>query len=349
MPSNDGSSEINRRGFMKTTAAIAGSTLLGVTGNVTANDGLDRRNERSDRMSYRQLGRTKFMSSRLVFGCGAALAGGKAVRLLGRAFEQGVNFFDVGYDDYYKGSEKYLAPFLKSHRKDVWVVSKAPARVTAEGPLTTEAAKNAATYWLGQLDLSLQRLELDHVDAYYFMGVNNPKLVKSEELLAAFASARDAGKVSHLGISTHENAQECLEAAIDTGAYSLAMIAICPAGWYDYRKQQLLDGKGTLKDLRPLLERAREAGIGLVGMKAARPIATEPYGGKYGRVAEDSIVTAFDKFYGPKLLNAGLSPYQRSYAYVLENGLDVVNADMQNFQHFEENLRAARESHVYLA
>ncbi len=343
---------MKRRDFLMSTtaAAIAGSALLSAGSESAAtSDGLDHRNERPDRMRYRQLGRTKFVSSRLVFGCGAALAGGKAVRLLGRAFDQGVNFFDVGYDDYYKGSEKYLAPFLKEHRKDVWVVSKAPARVTAEGPLTAEAAKGAATYWLGQLDLSLQRLELDHVDAYYFMGVNNPELVRSDELLAAFHSARDAGKVSHLGISTHENAQECLEAAIDTKEYSLAMIAICPAGWYDYRKQQLLDGKGTLKDLRPLLDRARDAGIGLVGMKAARPIATEPYGGKYGRVAEDSIVTAFDKFYDPKLLAAGLSPYQRSYAYVLENGLDVVNADMQNFQHFEENLRAARESHTYLA
>lgn len=341
---------INRRTFMRTTAtAVAGASLLGANTARAADDGLDHRNERPDRMRYRPLGRTKFMSSRLVFGCGAALAGGKAVRLLGRAFDQGINFFDVGYDDYYKGSERYLAPFLKEHRKDVWVVSKAPARVTAEGPLTGEAAKGAATYWLSQLDLSLQRLELDHVDAYYFMGVNNPALVKSDELIAAFTVARDAGKVSHLGISTHENAQECLEAAIETGAYSLAMIAICPAGWYDYRKQQLLDGKGTLKDLRPLLDRARDAGIGLVGMKAARPIATEPYGGKYGRVAEDSIVTAFDKFYDPRLLNAGLSPYQRSYAYVLENGLDVVNADMQNFQHFEENLRAARESHTYLA
>jgi len=127
------------------------------------------------------------------------------------------------------------------------------------------------------------------------------------------------------------------------------MVAICPAGWYDYRKQELLNNKGTLKQLRPLLDRAREAGIGLVGMKAARPIATEPYGGKYGRVAEDSIVTTFDKFYDPKLLTANLSPYQRSYAYVLENGIDVVNSDMQNFRHFEENLIAARESRTYLA
>ena len=127
------------------------------------------------------------------------------------------------------------------------------------------------------------------------------------------------------------------------------MIAICPAGWYDYRKQELLDNKGTLKQLAPLLERARNAGIGLCGMKAARPIATEPYGGKYGRVAEDSIVHAFDKHYDDGLMEAGLSPYQRSYAYVLENGIDVVNADMQNFKHFEENVVAARESRTYFA
>ena len=105
-------------------------------------DGLDHRNERPDRMQYRPLGKTKFMCSRLVFGCGAALAGGKAVRLLGRAFEQGVNFFDVGYDDYYKGSERHLAPFLKANRDQVWVTSKAPARTRCT---TTTASRPAGS------------------------------------------------------------------------------------------------------------------------------------------------------------------------------------------------------------
>lgn len=344
---------IGRRDFMKTSAAVAGSAIL--AGSVTetkrtyAENGLDHRNERPDRMQYRKLGRTNFMSSALVFGCGAALAGGKAVRLLERAYEQGVNFYDVGYDDYYKGSERHLAPFIKRHKDDVWVVSKAPARIPAGEPLTVESAKVAADYWQGQMDISLQRLGTDYVDAYYFMGVSNPELVKSDEMGNAFLKAKQAGKTGHLGVSTHENAQEVLEAMIETGWYSVAMIAICPAGWYDYRKQELLDNKGTLKQLAPVLDRAREAGIGLCGMKAARPIATEPYGGKYGRVAEDSIVHAFDKHYDDGLLEAGLSPYQRSYAYCLENGIDVVNADMQNFKHFEENVVAARESRTYFA
>jgi aryl-alcohol dehydrogenase-like predicted oxidoreductase len=348
---------MNRREFMKTTAAaaVAGGALMAQGPARGANrfpkgaDGLDHRNERPDRMQYRQLGKTKFMCSRLVFGCGAALAGGKAVRLLGRAYDQGVNFFDVGYDDYYKGSERHLAAFLKAHRDEVWVTSKAPARVTAEGPLTANGARGAAKYWTGQLDLSLGRLELDYVDAYYFMGVSDPELVRSDELASAFAAARDAGKVGHAGISTHENAQECLEAAIEADYFSIAMIAICPAGWYDYRTKELLNNKGTLKQLRLVLDRARDAGIGLMAMKAARPIATVPYGGKYGRVADDTIMTAFDRFYDERLMNASLSPYQRSYAYVLENGLDVVNSDMQNFAHFEENLIAARDSRLYLA
>ena len=34
--------------------------------------------------------------------------------------------------------------------------------------------------------------------------------------------------------------------------------------------------------------------------------------------------------------------------YMLENGLDVVNADMQNFSHLEENIVAAATSYTYV-
>jgi hypothetical protein len=57
--------------------------------------------------------------------------------------------------------------------------------------------------------------------------------------------------------------------------------------------------------------------------------------------------TAFDRFYHEKLQASPLNPFQRAYAYVLEHGLDVVNADMQNFKHLEENIIAAAISKVY--
>lgn len=348
---------IDRRSFMKTSAAaVAGSAMLAASAASAkdSDDGLDHRNERPDRMSYRKLGRTNFMCSRLVFGCGAALAGGKAVRLLEETFENGINHYDVGYDDYYKGSEKSLAEFANRHRDEVWITSKAPIRGgTGMGgrlEYNLEMAKADAAYWTSEMDKSLSRLKLDYLDAYYLMMVGNPKAMRSEELNNAFLKAKEAGKVGHWGFSSHLRAHECLEAAIETGWYSLAMIAITPAGWYDYITREIVEDKGTLKGLKPVLDRARDAGIGLVGMKVARHIATNPYGGNLPGHEPDKVeVSVYDHLYEEGLMKAALNPYQRSYAYVLRHGMDVVNSDMQNFKHFRENLVAARDNDTFFA
>lgn len=340
---------MNRREFIKTSAiaAVAGSALGSGPASASPDDGLDHRNERPDKMTYRKLGRTNYMASRLVFGCGAALQGGKAVRLLEEAFEAGINLYDIGSDVYYKGSEKNLAPFLKAHRGEIFITSKAPVRAAYDRELKTsfsvEDARAAAARWSELLDGSLSDLQTDYVDAYYFMMVDQPALLRSEEIYNAFTKAREAGKVGYLGISTHKRAEACLDAAIETGWYDLAMIAVTPSGWYDLGKRGPEDGAPALKDLRPVLDRARAAGIGLVGMKAGRFIAPSRAGGTSDNIG------AFDHHYDEKLKNAPLSPFQRAYAYVLEHGVDVVNADMQNFPHFEENAFAARTAHEYFA
>jgi len=345
--------EIGRRDFMKTTAAatVAGTVMMASQNKVGPNrvlaaDGLDHRNERPDKMKYNKLGRTNFMCSALTFGGGAALTGGRAVRLLERAFEEGVNHFDIGTDVYYKGAERALAPFLKKHRDEVWVTSKAFARsgmgLDPSFKYTAEIAKADAEYWTFLLEASLKDQQQDYIDAYYLMGVGDPQAVASEELYSAFTKAKEAGKIGHFGISTHKRAAECLEAAIECGWHSLAMIAITPGGWYDWDSKSLLEGTADMKALRPVLDRAREAGIGLVGMKAGRFIAP---GTALGKGDE----TAFDQFYSKEYIKSPFSPFQRSYAFVLENGMDTVNADMQNFKHFEENLIAARDSSKHYA
>ena len=337
----------DRREFIKiiTTAAFGGPALLKVAYSQT--EGLTEDKERihlneQPTMTYRKLGRTGFMSSRLVFGCGAALMGGRAVRLLERAFEAGINHFDVGSDIYYKGSERHLAPFLKDHRDRVWVVSKAPASVHAKSgdTITLEQAKSAARYWTGLMEASLKDLQTDYVDAYYVMGVDNPSLIRSEELYNAFLKAKATGKVRYFGLSTHKNAQEVLEAAIETGWYDLAMIGITPAGWYDWSTKSLAQDTSTLVELQGLLQRAGKAGIGLIGMKAVRFLAPI-----WSLGQGDPI--AFDHVYDQKLKSSPFTPFQRSYAYVLQHGLDVVNADMQNFKHLEENVIAAATAHQY--
>ncbi len=293
-------------------------------------------------MRYRTLGRTGHNSSRLVFGCGATLSREPHDDLLDAAYDAGVNTFDVGFSDYYSDAEKNLAPFLKRHRDDVFLISKAYVPVDLEWneTITLSQARQAAKGWSGFLDGSLREMGVDHVDAYYYMAANNVSVVGNEEIYRAFEAARDAGKVDHLGISTHQNAANVLRTAIDKGWFSLAMIAITPGGWYDWEDKSILEGTPPMKNIRPLLDEAREAGIGLVGMKAGRFIAGRRFLG-WGNPE------AFDEYYNPELLKAKLSSFQRSYAFVLEHGLDVVNADMQTLMHLKENFVAAATSNQY--
>ena len=86
--------------------------------------------------------------------------------------------------------------------------------------------------------------------------------------------------------------------------------------------------------LRSILDTARDAGIGLIGMKAGRHLAGRKFSG-WGSP------DAFDDYYPEKVMQAKLNAFQRSYAYVLANGLDAVNADMQHWQYLRENLIAA--------
>jgi aryl-alcohol dehydrogenase-like predicted oxidoreductase len=328
-------------------ATIGGPALLTAacagTKTPSKSDETISRNEQPS-MTYRKLGRTKFMSSRLVFGCGAALVGGRAVRLLDRAFEAGINHYDTGSNIAYRGSERHLAPFLKEHRDKVWIVSKAPVpvRLKPGDTITLKKAQWAARFWTSQMDGSLQNLQTDHVDAYYLMGVEHPSLVKSEELYTAFLKAKAAGKVDYFGLSTHKNAQEVLEAAIDTGWYDLAMIGITPAGWYDWSTKGLVEDTPMLDELQGLLKRAREKGIGLIGMKTVRYLAPMWVAGR-------GDPSAFDDVYDEKYMASPFNPFQRAVAYALEHGLDVVNADMQNFKHLEENIVAASTSHEYFS
>jgi len=293
-------------------------------------------------MQYRTLGRTGHKSSRLVFGCGATLSRSRHDELLNAAFDAGVNTFDVGFKHYYDNAEKNLAPFLRSKRDDIYLISKAyvPSDIDWDETITVEGAKAAAKGWSDYLDESLREMGIEHVNAYYYMASNNVSVITNEEIHRAFENAKAQGKVDHLGLSTHQNAENVLAAAIETGWFDLAMIAITPGGWYDWADKSVLPGSPPMTGIRPLLDKARASGMGLVGMKAGRFLAGRSFLG-WGNP------DAFDEHYDAKLLKAKLSEFQRSYAFVLEHGLDVVNADMQSMLHLKENFVAAATSADY--
>lgn len=343
-------SSVNRRLFMQYLAMIGvGGRALLRTGDaraaVYAAKAAAGAKTAWPAMTYRKLGRTGWNASRLVMGCGATLMFREKDALLNAAYDAGVNVFDVGYRGYYRNAEEHLAPFIKKVRDNVFLISKAPADLDAEPNqiVTAGQAKQAAKSWGERMDGSLKELRVDHVDAYYLMASYNPSLIESEEVYRVFQDAKQAGKVSYLGLSTHRNAEKVLLTAAKTGRYDLAMIAITPAGWYDWESRGILEGTKPMSDLEPVLDEVRESGMGLVGMKAARHLAGLPFVGWFDKP------DAFQDYYDKELLAAPLSPFQRSYAFVLAHGLDVVNADMSTFAHLEENVAATVGSPTYFA
>ena len=338
--------EVKRRSFLQTLSMLAvGSQALVRTGNVRAAvDEATLSSQGFPKMEYRTLGRTGFKGSRLIFGCGAALSRGRATKLLEPALEAGVNVFDVGFRDYYDDAEMHLAPFLKRHRDDIFLISKAyiPSDIEWDEEITLGQARQAAAGWLKFMEGSLKEMQVEHVDAYYMMAANNVSVVASDEMYEAFLRAKQAGKVSYWGVSTHQNAESVLLTAAATGRYDLAQIAITPAGWYDWIDKGILDDGKSMEDLAAVLQAAKEAGIGLIGMKAGRFLAGRRFLG-WGNP------DAFDEHYDDKLLAAKLTTFQRSYAYVLAHGMDAVNADMQVWQHFRENYIAATEAQKLFA
>ena len=291
-------------------------------------------------MKYTILGRTNFKASRLVYGCGAALSRKKNDELLQVAFDAGINVFDVGTSRYYASAERNLAGFLQKHRDDVFLISKSFLNASETEEPSLDRAKEIAKQWRNDMDQSLTELKQEHVDAYYTMDAKNPLLVKNEEIYKEFERAKQAGKVSYLGLSTHNRAAEILAAASETDWYHLAMVAITPAGWYDWNRKAVLADSPPMIELKAVFDKAKKTGIALVGMKAARHLAPRLFGGRDAK-------ELYESHYPDKLRNSQFSVFQKSYAYVLEHGMDVVNSDIQNFDILAENYRAAATSHEY--
>lgn len=134
-------------------------------------------------------------------------------QVLRRALEIGVDFWDTA-DMYGAGAnEKLLATVLKDVRDQVFLATKF-GNVYDKSMTSHQDQVQANVGWIVDgtpdyaykcIDLSLQRLGVDHVDLYYLHRVDN--LVPIEETVGAMAEIVKAGKAKNIGLS---------EASVDT-------------------------------------------------------------------------------------------------------------------------------------
>ncbi len=167
-------------------------------------------------MEYRTLGDSDLRVSEICLGTwttfGGSLDEDAAIALVDAAFEQGVNFFDTA-NIYSEGrSEAVLGRALAKRPRDSFVVATKLCGETPDGDRGLSRAQV-----LKQIDASLGRLQLDHVDLYQCHAWDDD--VPVEETLGALTEVVDAGKARFIGVSNWSGDQirGAVELARDKG------------------------------------------------------------------------------------------------------------------------------------
>jgi aryl-alcohol dehydrogenase-like predicted oxidoreductase len=155
-------------------------------------------------VDYRQLGDSGLRVSEICLGTwttfGGSLADDDAIALVDAAFDVGINFFDTA-NIYSQGrSEEVLGRALAGRQRDSFVVA---TKLWAEMPNGDRGLSREQIH--KQIDDSLGRLQLDHVDLYQAHSFDED--VPLEETLAAFTEVVNAGKVRFIGVSNWSGEQ----------------------------------------------------------------------------------------------------------------------------------------------
>ncbi|NUP66748.1 MAG: aldo/keto reductase [Nonomuraea sp.] len=152
-------------------------------------------------MQYRTLGRTGVQVSSLVLGAmnfGAIGRTGQeeATAIVDAALEAGINFIDTA-DMYSNGeSEEIVGRAIAGRRDDIVLATKANMPMGEE-----RNHQGSSRRWLvTELDNSLRRLGVDHVDLYQIHRWD--PATSDEETLSALTDLQRAGKIRYFGSST---------------------------------------------------------------------------------------------------------------------------------------------------
>ena len=150
-------------------------------------------------MPYRTLGRAGEKVSCIGLGGyhlgQAGLPEAEAIKLFHAAVDRGINFSDNSWDYNNGESERRVGKALKGCREKVFVMTKFDGR-------TKESA-------LKQLDESLERLQVDHVDLWQFH--ENIRLEDPDRFFAdggaceAVVEAKQKGKIRYSGFTGHKD------------------------------------------------------------------------------------------------------------------------------------------------
>ena len=190
---------VNRRKFLKTTAALSAAAPVSAFGDTT------------EIQHYVELGKTGLKISEIGFGSSSL----QDESLVSHALDRGVTYFDTAESYRFGWSEEAMGKGLKGHRDQVVLASKSKAQANS-----TEAEIMKA------LEGSLKRLQTDYLDIYFNHAVNRVNRMQNDEWANFTEKATRQGKIRFRGMSGHgSRLAQCLEYSIDNDLVDVILCA----------------------------------------------------------------------------------------------------------------------------
>jgi predicted aldo/keto reductase-like oxidoreductase len=232
-------------------------------------------------MLYRKLGRTGVDVSILGFGCmrfpligtsdpmaimnaDSVIDEVEAQRMIDRAFELGINYYDTAYGYHNGKSEPFVGKALKEVRDEVYIATKLPI-------WNIEKFDDCERIFNEQLT----RLQTDYIDFYLMHGLNarSWKKINDMDIMNFVDDLVSDGKVKFVGFSFHDNVKVFKE-IVDGYNWSFCQIQY---NYYDENYQAGREG----------LEYAAAKGQGIIVMEPLR-------GGKLTNNLPPEVLSIFD-------------------------------------------------------
>ncbi len=259
-------------------------------------------------MKYRTMpGRTEEISQ-LGFGCmrlptiDGKIDYKEAEKLIQKAYEGGVNYFDGAYPYHGGEAENFMGYALSGIRDKIKIATKLP-------PQQINSKDDMYTIFEHQLS----KLKTDHVDYYLLHGISDLRVYKKVVdlgLFDFFDEIKKDGRAKHIGVSSHANESDFKKIVNAYDGYEFVQIQF---NYYDIKRQMGI----------PALEFAKSKNLGVIVMEPQR-------GGLLSNIEDPEKL---------KYIEGKGTPAEMAFRFVINRPeVTCVLSGMSNMRQVEENL-----------
>jgi len=241
---------MQRRSFIKLgLTSLAGMSMLSSPMDCRDKE-LQSISKKEHKITYRILGKTGLKVPIVSMG----VMNADNPNIVAAALDAGIVLLDTAHS-YQRGrNEKMIGKVIKGRPRDSFIVATKVQGKPRDRKTGSFSHETKGETFLKMCSRSIERLGLEYVDILSLHGVMRRQDALFEPLLRALETAKKDGKARFVGITTHSNEPEVIQAAIDSKVYDVVLTA------YNFKQKHNFEVKRAIAN-------AAKAGLGVIAMK----------------------------------------------------------------------------------